>query len=247
MTMTSEIGTGFQELAAPRDLEHVLAAVWTRVMPEGPVPAVEIWPDAGADIIWYQGSEALVAGPDMEPVPAELEPGAVLVGARFMPGAAGPVLRTRMSELVNQRLSLSEVRPELSRALDSGSSPGAAMRHLLEGVRKWVRADPPDAALSLAARCLADPFRSIDSVVKELSIGARQLRRRFHDSVGYGPKSLQRVRRFQRLVAALRARPGVDLAILAIETGYSDQAHMTRDVRRLSGRTPVQLRIAVSE
>ena len=246
-TMTLEIGEGFQELAAPRDLDHVLAAVWVRVMPDEPVPTVEVWPDAGADVIWYRGNEALVAGPDLEPVPATLEPGAVMIGARFMPGAAGPVLRTRMAELVNQRLPLSGVRPELAKALDNGSSPVAALRQLLEGIRKWAFTDPPDTVVSMAARLLDDPLRSIDSVGEESSIGARQLRRRFNDAVGYGPKSLQRVLRFQRLVAALRARPGDDLATLAIETGYSDQAHMTRDVRRLSRRTPGQLRLAVSE
>ena len=67
----------------------------------------------------------------------------------------------------------------------------------------------------------------------------RQLRRRFADAVGYGPKTLARVLRFQRFLAL--AGRGDDLAGLAFEAGYADQAHLTRECRRLSGRTPAEL------
>ena len=36
----------------------------------------------------------------------------------------------------------------------------------------------------------------------------------------------------------MRAR---DLARLALDAGYADQAHLTREARRLSGRTPAEL------
>jgi len=70
----------------------------------------------------------------------------------------------------------------------------------------------------------------------------RQLRRRFHDAVGYGPKTLQRVLRFQRFVRALDACGGAcDLAASAAEAGYADQAHLTRECVALSGMTPAAL------
>ena len=66
--------------------------------------------------------------------------------------------------------------------------------------------------------------------------------RRFDVAVGYGPKTLHRVLRFQRLMRLLAtAGPTADLAGLAIETGYADQAHMTREVTRLAGRSPGNL------
>ena len=53
----------------------------------------------------------------------------------------------------------------------------------------------PDALVRAAATG-ADP-----------GLGARQLRRRFADAVGYGPKTLQRILRFQRFLAlAARTR-----------------------------------------
>ncbi|WP_449064683.1 helix-turn-helix domain-containing protein [Planomonospora algeriensis] len=50
---------------------------------------------------------------------------------------------------------------------------------------------------------------------------------------GYGPKTLQRVVRFQR---ALRlAGRGTGLAEVALASGYADQSHMSNEVRRLAG------------
>lgn len=67
-------------------------------------------------------------------------------------------------------------------------------------------------------------------------MSARQLQRLIRDAVGYGPKMLQRVLRFRRLQALA---PG-PLAELALDAGYADQAHMTSEVTRLAGVSPVR-------
>jgi transcriptional regulator GlxA family with amidase domain len=75
-----------------------------------------------------------------------------------------------------------------------------------------------------------------------LGLSERQLRRRFDTAVGYGPKTLHRVLRFRRVLAQLsQTGPATDLADLAIQTGYADQAHLTRETTRLAGRPPAVL------
>jgi AraC-like DNA-binding protein len=77
-----------------------------------------------------------------------------------------------------------------------------------------------------------------------LSISERQLRRRCRAAVGVGPKELHRILRLRGFSAGVQAsiaRRGdsdVDLARWAVETGYHDQAHLTRECRRLLGVTP---------
>jgi AraC-like DNA-binding protein len=56
-------------------------------------------------------------------------------------------------------------------------------------------------------------------------------------AAGYGPKTLQRVLRFRRFLAG----PRDDLARAALEAGYADQPHLTREVARLAGTTPSRL------
>ncbi|HEY7482847.1 MAG TPA: helix-turn-helix domain-containing protein [Streptosporangiaceae bacterium] len=74
---------------------------------------------------------------------------------------------------------------------------------------------------------------SVRTAATRLGISERQLRRRSLAVFGYGPKTLQRVLRFQR--ALTLARAGGSLAAVAYDTGYADQAHLAHDVRDLAG------------
>ena len=75
-----------------------------------------------------------------------------------------------------------------------------------------------------------------------LGISERQLRRRFHAAVGFGPKTLARILRFQRMLSLVRQRASRrDLARLALDAGYADQAHMTAECTRLAGLPPGRL------
>jgi transcriptional regulator GlxA family with amidase domain len=68
------------------------------------------------------------------------------------------------------------------------------------------------------------------------------LLRRFRNAVGYGPKLLHRIQRFQRFLDLLAADPDRDLAGAAASSGYADQSHLTREAVELAGRPPGQLR-----
>src|SRR3546814_8539109 len=72
-----------------------------------------------------------------------------------------------------------------------------------------------------------------------LDMSERSLRRRCREAFGYGPKTLDRVLRFQRFLALARAPGERRLAGLAQDAGYADQAHITREGRRLSGLSPL--------
>ncbi|HEY0938357.1 MAG TPA: helix-turn-helix domain-containing protein, partial [Trebonia sp.] len=73
-------------------------------------------------------------------------------------------------------------------------------------------------------------------------LSERQFRRRCHAAAGYGPKTLQRVLRFQRFVRIVDAAGDTpDLAAAAVRAGYADQPHLTRECRALSGHTPAEL------
>src|SRR3546814_13196437 len=71
-----------------------------------------------------------------------------------------------------------------------------------------------------------------------LDMSERSLRRRCREAFGYGPKTLDRVLRFQRFLALARAPGERRLARLAQDAGYADQANLTRAVRRPSVLAP---------
>jgi AraC-like DNA-binding protein len=78
----------------------------------------------------------------------------------------------------------------------------------------------------------------IAPLATELGWSRRHLSGQFRSEFGLSPKQLARVSRFQRsreLVAS-----GAALADVAVESGFSDQAHLTREWRTMSGYTPAQ-------
>lgn len=72
-----------------------------------------------------------------------------------------------------------------------------------------------------------------------LNVNTRMLERRFKAILGFSPKMLARLVRFQKIVEKLRT--GSDLFRLtdiAHEFGYADQSHFIRDFKAMSGTRP---------
>ncbi len=66
-----------------------------------------------------------------------------------------------------------------------------------------------------------------------MSLSDRQLHRRCLRAFGYGPKTLARILRMRRALDSARA--GTPPADVAVETGYADQAHLSRGIKALAG------------
>lgn len=223
----------YRELPAPPDLRDALSCLWVR-RGSGPV---RVLPDACADIVWRRGEGAVVAGPDTGPWHSRTEPGELILGVRFLPGAGGPALGVPLSELRDRRIAISELGLDPREELHGEADPRAVPRLLEAAAARLVVAGPPDGAVRAAVMRLADPTQLVQALAADLGFSERQLRRRFLASVGYGPKILQRVLRLRRFLAGERH----DLARAALDAGYADQAHLARECLRLTGLSPSRL------
>lgn len=204
-----------------------------------------VLPDGSVDIVWGQAQVPILAGPDTGPVPSTRPSGTTVVGVSFHPGAAPALLGIPAHELRDLRVPLVDVwggdAGSLEQHLDEAPS---ARLELIEDelVRRLQRAEQPDMLVGAAvARLSCSGSRSVREISGELGVSERQLRRRFHAAVGYGPKTLARVLRFQRMLAIARQGATCNLAQLAIEAGYADQAHLTVECTRLAGLSPALL------
>jgi AraC-like DNA-binding protein len=234
-----DLEPGYRELPPPAALREALACLWVRVVPAGDAPPTRVLPDACVDLVWHTGGGAFVAGPDTGPVVTSAPVGAVFVGARFRPGAGGPALGHPLSDLRDRRIAMADLWPDLDRRLPPTLTPGEALRGLTAIAAERAALAPPDHAVGAAVRRLADPRARVEPLAGDLGLSERQLRRRCHATVGYGPKTLQRVLRFRRFVALTEAGGAeTDLAGVALESGYADQAHLTRECTRLAGMAP---------
>ena len=235
----------YQEWPARRSPRGSVACLWTG-RPSETVPGL-VLPDACIDVIW-DGRSLFVAGPDTGPVPVPPKPGQWFAGLRFPPGKAPRFLGAPASELRDSRVSLADLwgraaAASLAGRLASAPSPEHAAEILDEVIAgRADRAPASDPVVDHLVAILAgqpDANGVVRLASQVLSVGERRLHRRCCAAVGYGPKMLERVLRFQR--ARRLARTTTSLAAVAAMAGYADQAHLTREARRLAGRTPSDL------
>lgn len=228
--------------------DHVCCA-WTNDLTHASTDEYRVVPDGCVDIFWT-GTRLFLAGPDTTPVLERIAYRSCISGIRFYPGAAYAWLGVPLSGLLNARVPLAEfwgheadrIEDKLHEA--SGMSATAILQQELLG--RIARVGQPDRQIASLRGC-ASSFRPNSSVpgVRELTlrlgVSERTFRRRCIDAFGYGFKTLQRILRFQRLFHLAMQSPNSGLADLAFDIGFADQAHMSREVRRLCDMTPSEL------
>jgi AraC-like DNA-binding protein len=166
-------------------------------------------------------------------------------GVRFRPGGFHPFLGAPVSSITDRFLPVDAVfgaaGRQLADAVLAADDPAAvelADRFLSE--RAPARPDPAaEVAAAVVARVAAEPgIARVDALAAGFGLGVRRLQRVFADYVGVGPKWV--IRRSRLHEAAARAADGglVDLARLAADLGYADQAHLTRDFAAMVGAPP---------
>lgn len=208
-----------------------MACVWEQVT-DG--TETVIIPDGCVDLIWLGERELVIAGPDTGPRILPASAGFRSVGVRLRPGAAGSFLGLPASELVDRQPSAEHVfgpaAKHLADRLAHGSGP-EVFRTLTQAAR--TRHPVSDPVVTMAADMLTARGARIRQVARDLGISERHLHRRTVAAVGYAPKMLARVLRLRTLPQLTAAT----LAERAGEAGYASQAHMSDEVRSLTGMT----------
>ncbi|MEU7139798.1 helix-turn-helix transcriptional regulator [Nocardia sp. NPDC046473] len=222
-------GLGYRE----RPSRFGEAVVWTRTV-TGDDAGSPVLPDGCIDLLWV-GGRLLVAGPDTRAYRPVVAVGTRYVGLRFFPGTAPALLGVPADELRDQRIELADVWSSrtvrrLSEQLGEADDPVSALERI--ALRRVEEVAPPDPVLRRVVAAL-DAGWSVGATAEAAGLNTRLLHRRSLAAFGYGPKTLARVLRMQRALAA--ARRGMSFADTAASTGFADQAHLAREVRDLTG------------
>ncbi|WP_329050258.1 AraC family transcriptional regulator [Amycolatopsis sp. NBC_01488] len=98
-------------------------------------------------------------------------------------------------------------------------------------------APPPELGEAWRRMRGADGRVRVTELAGEVGWSRRHLGERFRAELGLAPKQAARVLRFERAGRLLRQGRS-DLAAVAVECGYYDQAHLTNEWRALAGCTP---------
>jgi AraC-like DNA-binding protein len=174
------------------------------------------------------------------------------LGVMLQPAAGEMLLGWSVATLTDTFVDLAEV-------------PGLDGAALVDGARRLLAPEPtsedghraaigvvegallglgePDEEGLLVNRIVAfveehGEVQRVSQVCEEFGIGERALQRLTARRIGLSPKWLVQRRRLHEAAERLRAHERVDLAAVAADLGYADQAHFTRDFRTVTGLTP---------
>jgi AraC-like DNA-binding protein len=235
----------YREFLPPSALSEHLLCLWTQTIHSPVGFAQRVLPDCCVDILLINYVPTVV-GPWTKPFVAPLPPGTIIIGARCHPGLAPSLLGVPASELLNCSVPLSDVWGDAKTARFARIAGRASLSERIAAMEaalldRVANASPVDKTTRAAIRWISQrPHGRVEQLSQWLGLSSRQIQRRFAASVGYGPKLFQSVLRFQRLLH-LAAEPEVhaNLAQLAADAEYADQAHMTRELQRFSGSSPI--------
>jgi AraC-like DNA-binding protein len=81
---------------------------------------------------------------------------------------------------------------------------------------------------------------SIERLSEKIGYSQKHFIKIFKEHVGLAPKSFLKIIRFQKAIREIEKKRTADWIIVALESGYYDQAHFIHDFRNFSGFTPSQ-------
>lgn len=213
--------------------------VLERVVPDGAVRLAFSRSSGGAWVLTVIGPSAT---PALVPLSGRMEGLAVTLRS----GAAAMLLGLPAGEIAGLAVPADQLwtrrdAQDLARATDAVDDAARVQAVQQALLRRLQRARPSDTRAALhALRLLGDSAGRLR--VRELAaavgLGERRLQQLFDACFGLTPRTCGRLLRLQGCLRALRRQPTPAWAELALEAGFSDQAHLVNEFRALLGCTP---------
>ncbi|MFC7546078.1 DUF6597 domain-containing transcriptional factor [Plantactinospora sp. GCM10030261] len=184
-------------------------------------------------------------------------------GVKFRPGGFRPFFGTSPAAFTDRRVPLGQVladdefadrvaaATEIARSTEAASDAAEATSAATEAADAAAVAvldnrllalrpqpdEPARLAMELVDRVRADrSIRRVDEFARAVGMSTRSLQRLFIDHVGVTPKWV--ILRYRIHEVIERAAGDVDWNAVVAELGYSDQAHLVRDVTATIGVSP---------
>lgn len=227
-------------------VEHFWLVAWS--LPEGVVHVQRTLPSPCIHVVFDAGRTA-VFGVMTGAFEYTLRGSGRVMGVRFRPGAFRAFLKAEVQTITDRELPLSALfdcddAEAEQRVLGAADDAGmvAAFSDILRTAKPLE--DPQTARIAAILDTIQQhpDITQVQQLAHQVHISVRRLQLLFKDYVGASPKWV--IRRNRLLDAADRLAKGddIDLAALAQQLGYYDQAHFTTDFEKLVGKPPAEYR-----
>lgn len=167
------------------------------------------------------------------------------VAVRFRPGGMAPFFDLPADELTDRSADITTFWGPFGRQTEQQAkaartpADAAAVVQAALGARRSLR-HSPDARMNRAIDAILACQGSlrVGRLAQAAGLSRRQFERRFKRMAGLSPKRMCRIVRFANLCSQINGISRHEWAQIALDCGYSDQAHMIRECRYFTGHSP---------
>lgn len=227
-------------------LSRYVSHYWVSLSNDSPVYTA--LPDGCVDLVLEVTPNeygAWIYGSTTRPTDIACTSGAHYLGIRFQPGQSRHFIDAAACEITDARAELPGLMQFPAELIATRITDDTLFTQLDDILAVMLSRSPPAVGVIDHLIQYVEAHRGtvcIEELARHFGKSRRQIERTFSQTVGVPLKFFCTIARL-RHAARLIARPsGRSLTAIASDAGYSDQAHMTRDFRRLAGATPGQLR-----
>jgi AraC-like DNA-binding protein len=253
----------YVERPVPAALAAAIECVWSVTDPvvRATRPPDRLIPDGCPELIVHRADRyarridgrrvrqpaAFLAGTLSRPWIVEAPPRVATIGVRFRPGGVTALFGASLAGTADREVPLAELPAPLTtlvtairRARGAASARLAAEAWLVAHVagRPDGAAETPACAPAVRAIHRRHGRIDVDALGAMVGLARRRLERLFRRETALSPKQYIRVVRLTALLRRLDAPDRDRLVDVAIDAGYFDQAHMSRDFKALTARRP---------
>jgi AraC-like DNA-binding protein len=245
-----------QEFPPPEALRDTIKCFWYNKRDAGDTQSsFEVVPDGYAEIIFHFSSDlSIVSNEGLQPLPSPFMIGLLdqpvvfhtkhrlaIIGIRCFPWTVFDLLGLQPGKDGVRIFAhpIAGLQPSLNEYISEGGIDKAVAlvtQYFMDARRRVAG----DSVLFKAGGALSDAKGALP--VRKVAAAAhatvRTLERKFKQSSGYTVKDVSGLMRFEQVRNQLWLNPDVNLAGLAHELGYTDQAHLSREFKRYSRTTP---------
>ena len=245
-----------QEFEPPEELRDTIKCFWhNSINSEEVESGFEVQPDGYAEIIFYFGSDLSVASnTGLQPLPSPFMMGLLnqpvvfhaqnrleIIGIRCFPWTVFDLLGLPSGKDGVRIFEhpIAQLQPKLTTWISTGNIAEALaeVKQYFLNERLKVTTSSMLFKAGFAMR-EANGTMPVSQVAAAAHATVRTLERNFKQSSGYTVKDVSALIRFEQVRNRLWHYPDANLARLAIELGYTDQPHLSREFKRYSGTTP---------
>ncbi|WP_308495422.1 helix-turn-helix domain-containing protein [Duganella flavida] len=232
-------------------VEHFWLVAWS--LPDGVTHVQRTLPRHAIHVVFDEGRTA-VFGVMTGGFEYTLRGTGRVLGASFRPGAFRGFLKAEVQSITDRELQLSAVfecddaaaeRSVLDAPDDAGmvAAASAVLRTALPAV------DPETARIASILEAIQHhrEITQVQELAEHVDLSVRRLQLLFKDYIGASPKWVIRRNRLLDAADLLAKGSPIDLAALAQQLGYYDQAHFTTDFEKLIGKPPADYRRSCKE